>query len=100
MYRNNPFHNFEHASHVTMSMNKLLQRVVAPDLRVRRRSLNISGNANASMASDLHSYTYGITSDPLTQLAVVFAALIRTSFGHVDLFFLFYRTHLLTSFSL
>jgi len=26
MYRNNPFHNFEHASHVTMSVNKLLRK--------------------------------------------------------------------------
>jgi hypothetical protein len=26
MYRQNPFHNFEHASHVTMSANKLLNR--------------------------------------------------------------------------
>jgi hypothetical protein len=31
MYRNDPFHNFEHASHVTMSSNKLLQRVTSPD---------------------------------------------------------------------
>jgi hypothetical protein len=31
MYRDNPFHNFEHASHVTMSVVKLLSRIVAPD---------------------------------------------------------------------
>jgi hypothetical protein len=30
MYNNNPFHNFEHASHVTMSVVKLLSRIVAP----------------------------------------------------------------------
>jgi len=57
-----------------MSVNKLLQRVVAPELKVRRRSLQMTG---ADLASDLHDYTYGITSDPLTQLAVVFAALIH-----------------------
>lgn len=64
-----------------MSVNKLLQRVVAPDLKVRRRSLTMMTSegpkANEQMASDLHHYTYGITSDPLTQLAVVFAALIH-----------------------
>lgn len=27
MYHNNPFHNFEHASHVTMSVAKLLSRI-------------------------------------------------------------------------
>jgi len=30
-YRDNFFHNFEHASHVTMSVGKLLSRSVAPD---------------------------------------------------------------------
>jgi hypothetical protein len=32
MYRDNPFHNFEHASHVVMSVVKLLSRIVAPDI--------------------------------------------------------------------
>merc|ERR1711988_986588 len=42
LYRNNPFHNFEHASHVTMSVIKLLSRIVAPRtsntkwIRIRR----------------------------------------------------------------
>jgi len=31
-YRGNRFHNFEHACHVTMSVTKLLGRVVTPDL--------------------------------------------------------------------
>ncbi len=31
LYHDNPFHNFEHASHVTMSVNKLLKRIVSPD---------------------------------------------------------------------
>lgn len=30
MYNQNPFHNFEHSSHVTMSVVKLLSRIVAP----------------------------------------------------------------------
>ena len=78
MYRHNPFHNFEHASHVTMSVAKLLQRVVAPEIRARRRSLVCKdASKTEQMASDLHTYTYGITSDPLTQFAVVFAALIH-----------------------
>ena len=78
MYRNNPFHNFEHASHVTMSVNKLLQRVVAPEITFKRRSLQMDGNSiKKQIASDLHNYTYGITSDPLTHFAVVFSALIH-----------------------
>ncbi len=64
MYPENPFHNFQHASHVGMSVAKLLSRIIAPDL-------DIEGH------EDLHDHTYGITSDPLTQFACVFAALIH-----------------------
>lgn len=71
MYRDNPFHNFEHASHVTMSVVKLLSRIVAPDLQVQ------DSDDDHNVASTLHDHTYGITSDPLTQFACVFAALIH-----------------------
>jgi class 3 adenylate cyclase len=68
MYRDNPFHNFEHASHVVMSVVKLLSRIVVPD---------IGEETGKDMASTLHGHTYGITSDPLTQFACVFSALIH-----------------------
>jgi len=74
LYRSNPFHNFEHASHVTMSVVKLLSRIVRPadaDVPVRR---DVSMR---QIASKLHDHTYGITSDPLTQFAVVLSALIH-----------------------
>ena len=67
-YHNNPFHNFEHASHVAMSVDKLLTRVVKPD---------IDGNAGTPVAMDLHELTHGITSDPLTHFAIVLSALIH-----------------------
>lgn len=67
MYRDNPFHNYEHACHVQMSMSKLLERVVNPD--------NIDYESSSEQAaSHAHNYTYGITSDPLTQFAVVFVS--------------------------
>jgi class 3 adenylate cyclase len=68
MYRYNPFHSFEHASHVVMSVVKLLSRIVAPD---------IGEETGKDMKSTLHDHTYGITSDPLTQFACVFSALIH-----------------------
>lgn len=68
LYRNNPFHNFEHASHVTMSVVKLLSRIVAPD---------ITPGSEELAQKDLHDHTFGITSDPLTQFGVVLAALIH-----------------------
>jgi len=69
LYRDNPFHNFEHASHVTMSVVKLLSRIVAPDDVVDRKE----GDIGAA----LHDHTYGITSDPLTQFSCIFSALIH-----------------------
>jgi class 3 adenylate cyclase len=72
MYRDNPFHNFEHASHVTMSVSKLLSRIVAAD-----DILNADENAAKShdFGWSIHDHTYGITSDPITQFSVILAAL-------------------------
>lgn len=64
-YRDNPFHSFDHASHVTMSVVKMMNRIVAPQDQS-------GGDANTR-----HTETYGITSDPLTQFACVFSALIH-----------------------
>lgn len=65
-YRDHAFHNFEHASHVTMSVVKLLSRIV---------TLHRDTSDDQSCVSQ--SYTYGITSDPLTQFAVVLSAIVH-----------------------
>ena len=70
-YRDNPFHNFEHACHVTLTVDKFLKRIVSPDLEIEQ-----STSHGAAMAQ-LHDYTHGITSDPLTLFAIVFSALIH-----------------------
>jgi hypothetical protein len=59
MYNDNPFHNFAHASHVTLSIEKMLSRV----------------ERNSEFLSD--GYTNNICSDPLAQFAAVLAALIH-----------------------
>lgn len=69
LYRNNHFHCFEHASHVTMSVAKLLSRIVAPS------DMDFLDDQQA--IATLHDHTYGITSDPLTQFACVLSALIH-----------------------
>jgi class 3 adenylate cyclase len=71
LYHGNPFHNFEHASHVTMAVHKLLNRIVTPE------DVNYQRKNASKIASDLHEYTFGITSDPLTHFAVVVSALIH-----------------------
>ena len=54
-----------------MSVSKLLSRIVAPD--IPKEALN----DGAYQEMLLHDHTYGITSDPLTQFAVVLSALIH-----------------------
>ena len=71
LYHKNPFHNFEHACHVVMAAHKLLERVSTPE-NVNYETKNLS-----KVANDLHAYTFGITSDPITHFAVVFSALIH-----------------------
>jgi len=73
LYRDNHFHCFDHATHVLMSISKLLTRVVTQetidyqDMRYKKKG----------GSEDLHEYSYGITSDPLSQFALAFAALIH-----------------------
>eukprot|EP00980_Cylindrotheca_fusiformis_P003086 scaffold719_cov117-Cylindrotheca_fusiformis.AAC.6 len=74
MYPDNAFHNFEHASHVTASVKKLLARIVNID---DRNGLAASDPSESVDLVDLAGHSYGITSDPLTQFAVVFSALIH-----------------------
>lgn len=75
MYQSNPFHNFEHASHVAMSVTKMLSRIGSPkDLLGMNQN---EGALDFEQASKIHEYTFGITSDPLTHFAAFFAALIH-----------------------
>ena len=83
MYKANPFHSFEHCSHVVMAVIKLMGRIVAPE---HNESLIPEGVKNVddlehNIAASLHDHTYGITSDPLTQFACAFSALIHGTYN-------------------
>jgi len=64
-----------------MSVSKFLKRIVTPKLELEK--LKTSENANNAattaeqIASHLHDYTHGLTSDPITIFAIVFSALIH-----------------------
>ena len=74
-YRKNPFHNFEHACHVTMSVNKLLKRIVAPEMS--NEELEKIQGGKKELATHLHGLTHGIISDPMTPFAITFSAIIH-----------------------
>jgi 3'5'-cyclic nucleotide phosphodiesterase len=65
LYRENPFHSFEHCSHVVMSTRKMLKRIADHEKNIKHKNRTKD------------SCTYGITSNPLYQFAIVFAALIH-----------------------
>jgi 3'5'-cyclic nucleotide phosphodiesterase len=67
----NPFHNFEHACHVTMSVSKL-QRILTPDISDDQMS-----PSKESLHGHLKQSTYGIYTDPIAQFAIVFSALVH-----------------------
>lgn len=73
-YTRCPFHNFEHASHVILSANKLIKRVMTAN--------DIAANEKEALTSEkVYEFSYGVGTDPVTHFALVFAALIH-DVGH------------------
>ena len=62
-YRSNPFHNFDHATHVTMSTKKLLQRIVTKSKTLSQQELYI--------------HSFGVASDPLGEYLRSFGTWFR-----------------------
>lgn len=76
-YRPNPFHCLQHASHTTMSATKLISRIAVSDIESGQVSEGDDAMDSDLLAAYMHNQTYGIVSDPLTQFAVVLAALVH-----------------------
>ena len=77
MYRDNPFHNFEHACHVTMSVAKHLKRIATPDLEINDDEKKACSKDKGAAMALIHDYTHSINSDPITHFAIVFSGLIH-----------------------
>lgn len=74
MYKDIPFHNFEHACHVTMSAAKIVMRIIRPNVQIPHETL---ARGRVELKRKIHHSTFGISSDALLQFAVVFSALIH-----------------------
>ena len=59
-----------------MSVNKLLSRVVTPDIAAPNNFETLRRGRD-EVAAEIHNFTHGITSDPMAVFAIVFAALIH-----------------------
>jgi class 3 adenylate cyclase len=77
-YREVPFHNFEHASHVIMSATKLMKRIMSPEgIDYDTEGIVDESIRKVANAQKIHQVTYGMSSDPLMQFSVVFSSLIH-----------------------
>jgi Adenylate and Guanylate cyclase catalytic domain len=76
LYNDVAFHNFEHASHVVMSANKLLGQIITPE---EGGFAPVARNAQGGIkiSREFHERTYGISCDPLMHFAAVQAAMIH-----------------------
>jgi hypothetical protein len=61
---------------VTMAVDKFLSRIETPDLMMDQATTGDIIDAHR-LASQIHDFSHGITSDPTTVLAIVFAALVH-----------------------
>lgn len=67
-YQDTPYHNAEHAYHVTISINKLVDLIL---------NSNIPGGGGNSSGSPMGIPTFGLRKDPLMHLVIIFSALIH-----------------------
>ena len=76
LHQENPYHSFEHANHIMMSARKLFSRVVTEENAGNRMDINTRIKAKAT-SHKLEDINFAITDDPITEFALVFAALIH-----------------------
>jgi len=84
LYNECQFHSFEHAVHVTISMNKIISMLVnvsevAPVIDKRRASSMLLTPVPPALSEQAVAIeaTFGISSDPLLRFALLFSALIH-----------------------
>lgn len=80
-YKDVPYHNKEHAFHVILSINKLIDMMVTGKDEIIIPTMNNFGNEEDNNKQPKRSYpshiTYGLRHDPIALFSLIFAALIH-----------------------
>jgi 3'5'-cyclic nucleotide phosphodiesterase len=72
----NPFHSFEHASHVVRTMDQMIKKMrSSSDVLVT--GFDGKPRSAGEIAKEMDQKTFSIASDPLLQFTLVFAALVH-----------------------
>ena len=61
-YRNNEFHNFQHATHVMATMDRIIAKIILPDEPETYLDFNGKPRSPETIAADLDARTFGIVS--------------------------------------
>eukprot|EP00980_Cylindrotheca_fusiformis_P014859 scaffold4056_cov115-Cylindrotheca_fusiformis.AAC.3 len=77
-YHANSFHNFDHATHVAVSLDDMLQKIATPsDADKTYLGFNGKHQTAEELAAELDDRSFGISSDPLTEFALILSALVH-----------------------
>jgi len=79
LYRNVHYHNLQHATHVTLSANKLIDILLSCKYNDQKVDENADSSSEPYTAETFERYlnTFGISEDPLVHFALVFSALVH-----------------------
>ena len=76
-YRDNRFHNIEHAVYTTTIMDRVINKITTSDEPETYVDFGGQPRAADAATADLDFRTFGIASDPLTQFGMMFSALVH-----------------------
>jgi class 3 adenylate cyclase len=74
--RENAFHNFQHASHSVLSIDHMIRKIMSSS-DILLTGFDGKPRTKGEIAQELDGRTFSIHSDPVTQFAMVFSALIH-----------------------
>ncbi len=72
----NPFHNFQHASHTLLVMDQMIMKITSQS-NILQTGFDGTPRSKGEIAKELNARSFSIDSDPIIQFAMVFSALIH-----------------------
>jgi class 3 adenylate cyclase len=74
--RENPFHNFQHASYTVLSIDQMIRKITSSS-NILQTGFDGAPLSKGEIARELYARSFSIDSDPIIQFAMIFSALIH-----------------------
>lgn len=75
-HQENPFHNFQHASHTVLSIDQMIKKITSTS-NIMLTGFDGIPRTKGDIAEELDEKTFSIYSDPIIQFSMVFSALVH-----------------------